>query len=282
MKKIIKIAAGVVAIALISALLLIANGLLGNPVSKALAERAALKHIEKTYPDLNLQLEKVNYSFKTGGYYALIKSPTSIDTHFSTDISLAGKILRDSYETDVLSGWNTYQRIDSEYRIMTDKIFEAPDYPYISHIDFGSLKMKEVDREVESSGPDYGISIEDLELDKKYDVKELAKTTGHITVYIQKEEVTVEKAGEVLLDLKEIFDMADVPFYSINFVLQKPRSDDGTPNEDKTELRVNDFLYSDIYEEGLEDRFIKSAKALEEYYEKKDTERQRMKLDKVK
>ncbi|MDI9475694.1 MAG: hypothetical protein WBI21_08500 [Natronincolaceae bacterium] len=281
MKKIIKIAAGIIAIALISTLLLIANGFLGNPVSKALAERAASKHIEKTYPDLNLQLEKVNYSFKTGGYYALIKSPTSIDIHFNVDISPAGKVLRDSYETDVLSGWNTYQRIDSEYRIMTDKIFEAPDYPYISHIDFGSLKMKEVDKEIGSPGPDYGISMEDLELDKKYDVKELAKTAGHITVYIQKEEVTVEKASEVLLNLKEIFDIADVPFYAIDFVLQKPRGDDGTPNEDKTELRVNDFLYSDIYEKDLEDRFMESAKVLEEYYKKKDAERQRMRLDKV-
>ena len=45
---------------------------------------------------------------------------------------------------------------------------------------------------------------------------------------------------------------------------------------------MNDFLYSDIYEEGLEDRFIKSAKALEEYYEKKDAKKQRMKSDLVK
>ena len=270
MKKTVKIVAGVLAITLIGFLIFIANGFLGNPISKALAERAGLNHIEKTYPDSNLQVEKVNYNFKTGGYFALIKSPTSIDTHFSVDISLTGRVLRDSYETDVLSGWNTWQRIDSEYRNMTDKIFEAPDYPYISHIDFGSLKMKMADSEIGASGLDYGISMEDLELDRKYDIKKLAKTAGHITVYIQDEEISVEKACEVLLGLKKIFDDADVPFYAIDFVLLKPRKDDGTPNEDKTELRINDFLYKDIYEDGLEDRFVKSAKALEEYYKKQD------------
>jgi hypothetical protein len=42
--------------------------------------------------------------------------------------------------------------------------------------------------------PVYGISIEDLELDKKYDIKELAKTAGNITIYIQSEEVTMKKS----------------------------------------------------------------------------------------
>ncbi|HZK18779.1 MAG TPA: hypothetical protein VFD15_05635 [Clostridia bacterium] len=280
MKKTIKIVAGVVAIALIGTLLFLANGLLGNPVSMALAERAALKHIENNYPDLNLKIEKVNYGFKTGGYYALIKSQTSIDTHFNVDISPTGKVLRDSYETDVLSGWNTYQRIDSEYRIMTDKIFEASNYPYISHIDFGSLKMNEADKEVGAFSPDYGVILEDLELDKKYDIKRLAKSAGHITAYIQKEEVSVEKASEVLLGLKEIFDRNDVPFYAIDLVLQKPRNDgDGASYEDRPELRVNDFLYSDIYGEGLGDRFMESAKALEEYYAKEDAKKHRMILE---
>lgn len=172
MKKIIKIIAGITAFILIGILLFIANGLLGNPISKGLAQQSARKYIEKTYPDLDLEVQRVNYSFKTGTYFAYVRSQTSLDTHFDLDISLAGKILRDSYENHVLSGWNTWQRIDSEYRIMVDKVFMAPDFPYVSHINFGSIQTIEADREVGSLRPAYGISIEDLELDKKYDVRE--------------------------------------------------------------------------------------------------------------
>ncbi len=270
MKKIIKIIAGVTAIILISLLLYVANGLLGNPVSKALAEQSASRYIEQNYPNMDLKVERVNYSFKTGTYFALVKSQTSIDTHFDINISLTGKILRDSYENYVLSGWNTWQRIDTEYRTMVDKVFRAPDFPYVSHIDFGSLKIKEADKEIGSIRPVYGLVMEDLELDKRYDIKELAKTAGHITIYIQSEEVNIKKASEVLLDLKKIFDKEDIPFYAIDFVLEKPRKDDGTPNEDRAELQVNDFLYRDIYDEGLEERFTRAVKELQEYYEKED------------
>ena len=270
MKKTIKIIAGITAIILIGILLFVANGMVGNPVSKTLAKQSASKYIQKNYPNLDLKVERVNYSFKTGSYYALIKSQTSIDTHFNLDISMTGKILYDSYESHVISGWNTWQRIDLEYRTMVDKVLNAPDFPYDSHIDFGSIEIKETDIEIGPIRPAYGLVLEDLELDKKYDVKELAKTAGHITIYIESEEVTIKKASEILMDLKEIFDKEDVPFYAIDFALEKPRKDDGLPNDNREEIWVKDFLYSDIYEEGLEERLTKAFLELKEYYEKED------------
>ena len=270
MKKVIKIIAGITAIILIGILLFVANAMVGNPVSKTLAEQRALKYVQKNYPNLDLKVERVNYSFKTGSYYALIKSQTSIDTHFNLDISMTGKILYDSYESHVISGWNTWQRIDLEYRTMVDKVLNAPDFPYDSHIDFGSIEIKETDIEIGPIRPAYGLVLEDLELDKKYDVKELAKTAGHITIYIESEEVTIKKASEILMDLKEIFDKEDVPFYAIDFALEKPRKDDGLPNDNREEIWVKDFLYSDIYEEGLEERLTKAFLELKEYYEKED------------
>ncbi|MFY9176292.1 MAG: hypothetical protein WBI74_05050 [Caldicoprobacterales bacterium] len=270
MKKTIKIMAGITAIILIGILLFVANGMVGNPVSKTLAKQSASKYIQKNYPNLDLKVERVNYSFKTGSYYALIKSQTSIDTHFNLDISMTGKILYDSYESHVISGWNTWQRIDLEYRTMVDKVLNAPDFPYDSHIDFGSIEIKETDIEIGPIRPAYGLVLEDLELDKKYDVKELAKTAGHITIYIESEEVTIKKASEILMDLKEIFDKEDVPFYAIDFALEKPRKDDGLPNDNREEIWVKDFLYSDIYEEGLEERLTKAFLELKEYYEKED------------
>ena len=69
----------------------------------------------------------------------------------------------------------------------------------------------------------------------------------------------MKKASEVLLHLKEIFNKEEIPFYAIDFVLEKPRKDNGTPNESMEEIRVNDFLYSDNYEAGLEERLTKAV-----------------------
>ena len=61
---------------------------------------------------------------------------------------------------------------------MVDKVFMAPDFPYVSHINFGSIQTIEADREVGSLRPAYGISIEDLELDKKYGCQGVSKNSG--------------------------------------------------------------------------------------------------------
>ena len=50
-KKILKIAALVIAIALIIGVCWFANGLVGNPISKSLATRTAEKYIEENFPD---------------------------------------------------------------------------------------------------------------------------------------------------------------------------------------------------------------------------------------
>ena len=49
-----------------------------------------------------------------------------------------------------------------------------------------------------------------------------------------------------------MFDKADIPFYAMDFVLRHSRTEDG--QSDDEEIRINDFLYQDIYEEGLTDR----------------------------
>ncbi|SDL00000.1 YfjL-like protein [Natronincola ferrireducens] len=270
MNKATKILAGITAVMLIIMLLYFANGLLGNPVSKLLAERSVPKYIAETYPDMDLVVDGINYNFKTGGYSAYIKSPTSIDTHFYLEVSLIGKVISNSYEDGVLSGWNTGNRISSEYRTMVNKIFDDPDFPYSSEIGFGDIPIVKGDVEIGYPEPNYGILLGELELDKIYDIKELAKSGGHVVFYAQSEEVSVEMASEILIDLKKFFQQAEVPFYAIDFYLEKPRSDDGLPNQDTTRIGVNNFLYSDIYEEDMEERLSIAVKKLQDYYAKED------------
>lgn len=273
MKKWVKILAGITAFMLIGGLLWFANGLVGNPISKALAENAAEKYIGEHYPHMELEISDAFYNFKNGNYRVNVQSPTSIDTHFTVALSQTGRIQYDDYEDKVLGRWNTYYRISSSYRSKLEAIFDSSDFPYESEISFGELRFKEVTEDNESFGPIYGLVIEDLELDKDYDLVELGKEAGYVVFYTEDEDVSVKKAAEILLDIKNILDKENVPFYAIDFVLEKPRVEQEKQNPHDISVRVNEFLYSDIYEEGLEERIAGAAKALEEYYNEQDAKR---------
>ena len=118
--------------------------------------------------------------------------------------------------------------------------------------------------------PDYGVKLNDLELDKMYDIKELAKTKGHIIFYAQDEEISFTKASELLMIVKDSLDEADVPFYGIDFILEKPRTPKGTANKDDITIHTANILYKDIYEDGLAERIEKAHDQLTEYYAEQD------------
>lgn len=270
MKKTMKIISGIIAFVIIGALLFFANAFLGNPVSKMIAKNATKNYIEENYKNRDFVIDEVRYNFKNSGYNAYIKSPSSVDTHFSVYVSMGGEVYRDSYES-VINGWNTYERIDKEYAEMVDKVLLSDEFPLVSHIHYGEIKLIENvrDIEVEFYGSNYGIKLTELKLDKEYDVKELAKTAGNIVYYAEDEEVSFEKAAVYLLKLKEFFDEKNIPFYAIDFILENPKGEEGY-TEDDFRVYVANFLYSDIYEDGLESRIEVAHNALMEYYREQD------------
>ena len=255
-KKWMKIAALIVALLIIAGLCVFANALVGNPISKWLATRTAEKHLEEVYGDTDFEIEKIGFNFKDTDYYAHIMSPSSEDSSFSLRIGMWGQLLLDTYESRVLSGNNTQNRLCMEYRALADTVLEAPDYPFTSFIAYGDLQVGFRPADVELPAdyyPEHYYIIEELVLDKKYDIRELAKKAGCMVVYVEDDVVTIERAAEVLLELKEVFDRKNVPFYSIDFVLEYPRKPEGgTIKEGR--VNVEGFLYSDIYEEGLVER----------------------------
>lgn len=267
-KRALKIGALVLALCLLAGVGWLANGLLGNPVSGWLARHTAERYLRETYPDTDFGIESVNYSFKTGGYYAHISSPSSVDSHFSLSLSMTGQLLWDSYPTDVTSRWNTWQRLEEEYRALTDKVFEAPDFPYDSNIAYGSLWMEQ---EYGEPAPP-GLLQSELELDKAYDMQKLGAECGRLCLYVRQEEVTAEAAAEILLDLRRRFDEAGVSFYCIDFVLNGPRNPDGSiPNDDR-QVETRYFLYDDITEEGLVARVRQADQEARAYHAARDAE----------
>ncbi|SCG99321.1 YfjL-like protein [Romboutsia sp. 1001713B170207_170306_H8] len=261
MKKSIKILSGGLAFLLIIVILYFANGLLGNPISKTVANNVSKEYIAKNYQNMKLNLSNASYSFKTGDYYVQVKSPISKDTHFSLTISPLGKIIGDTYESDVLGKFNTLTRIDKIYNDKVNNVIESKEFTYKSDIYFGELSEDMLDRNK-------------LELDKDYNLYELGKKAGHIVLYIQDEDVSFKKASEILLDIKSMLDKQSVSFYSIDFTLQKPRNENGELSSDDSYISVEKFLYKDIYEEDLENRVLKSYEDLQKYYKEQDLKKE--------
>ena len=270
-KKFWKILAGITAAVIFLGLAWFANAFLGNPVSKALATRTARQYLSQTYGDTDFVIQDVSYSFKDGGYYAHVSSPTSIDSHFTFSLTMTGKLSYDSYEHDVLTGNNTAYRLDMAYRDLVDTVLESPSFPYTLHIAYGTLQFAG-DWEVGNpcNFPD-AIPMAELELDRVYDLSELGSTGGHLVLYVEDDTVTVGRMAEILLDVKVRLDRAGIPFYAVDMTLMYPREEDDTRKEGS--LSILGFLSEDITPEGLETRVQDACDATQAYWAEQDKER---------
>ena len=208
--------------------------LFGNPLSYALIYLRGNAYLEDTYPELALEISDISYDFKRGGYVTTAASPDSLDTHFLLYTDWFGNISGDQYSY-VTSGINTAERIGQEYRALADSI-----------LDSGEL--------------DYGMDFASLELDKVYNIRTLGAAHGRLVLSIHDEQVTVERAAELLLELKAYLDEKGLPFRGIHFSLCQPLNAQGQNIGDQ--LQLVDFLYEDIYEEGLTERIAEHLAGL--------------------
>ena len=271
-KRILKIAAFVFAIALIVGVCIFANALVGNPISKAVATNTAEKHIEENYADKDFEIERVTFSFKDGYYHAFISSPSSIDSDFTILVDMWGKLRYDTYEDRVLSGGNTADRISRDYRAEVDKVLDSQAFPYNEHIGYGDFDFYPRVHLEEYSVPEYALITEDLTLDAFYDVNELGAKHGKLTIYIDDDTVSYERLSEILLDIRRIFDDTGVKFYVIDCVLEYPKNEDSSKKQEGR-VEVREFLYADIYEDGMVERVKASDEAAKAYYAEQDAEK---------
>ena len=271
-KRILKIAAFVFAIALIVGVCVFANALVGNPISKAMATNTAEKHLEENFADKDFEIERVTFSFKDGYYHAFIYSPSSIDSSFTLMIDMWGKLRYDTYEDRVLSGGNTADRISRDYRAVVDKVLDSQAFPYNEHIGYGDFDFYPRVHLEEYSVPEYALITEDLTLDAFYDVNELGAKHGKLTIYIDDDTVSYERLAEILLDVRSIFDDAGVKFYVIDCVLEYQKNEDSSKKQEGR-VEVREFLYADIYEDGMVERVKASDEAANAYYDEQDAEK---------
>ena len=254
MGRILKSIALTLVIAILLGACFVANALFGNPLSMALAKRAAGNYLAEKYSGTDLEIAEASYSFKDGYYYVYIKSASSIDTHFVLMMNSLGQLKFD-YSDHVKNGRNTANRIDSVYRAKVDEVLSSESIPCYVSIGFGEIVFK---MPSDTDAVSYAIDMSELVIDKEYDVNELGAVAGRLTVYVEDETVSVERLSEILLGIRDIFDAAGVRFYAINCVLEYPVGDDGISKPGH--LEVSDFLYSDICEPGLTERVAEENK----------------------
>ena len=271
-KRILKIAAFVFAIALIVGVCIFANALVGNPISKAMATNTAEKHLEENFADKDFEIERVTFSFKDGYYHAFIYSPSSIDSDFTILVDMWGNLRYDTYEDRVLSGGNTADRISRDYRAVVDKVLDSQAFPYNEHIGYGDFDFYPRVHLEEYSVPEYALITEDLTLDAFYDVNELGAKHGKLTIYIDDDTVSYERLAEILLDIRRIFDDSGVKFYVIDCVLEYQKNEDSSKKQEGR-VEVREFLYADIYEDGMVERVKASDEAAKAYYAEQDAEK---------
>jgi len=153
-------------------------------------------------------------------------------------------------------------------------VFDSPSFPYGCDIGFGRLEIhpqEAFDDPNVDDIPTYAINQSTLVLDKIYDTRELGRQAGHLIIYVESDTVTVEKAAEIMLNIKTIFDDAGIPFVAMDFTLQYPLPEEGMRPDG--EVSVADFPYDAIYEDGMIDRVEEADKALKAYYADQDAKK---------
>lgn len=256
----------------------------GNPISWALARKSASTYLKENFESTNFQISDIDYNFKTSGYDAEVVSPSSQDSYFTIYMNGWGQYEHDTYE-NITNGSNTLARIDREYNRLVDSVLTNGICPFPTGIVIGELRIAgliEVFSYTDENGNlqhytmdlEYGLNRSELILDKEYDIRALGAAHGNIVLYIYDPVVSVERAAELLLEVKQYMDEQNVPFHAIDFHLCEPRNENGQNTGDQ--ISVYDFLYSDIHEDGLNDRVQENWDAVQKHHAIQDAETARL------
>ena len=151
-------------------------------------------------------------------------------------------------------------------------MLDSQAFPYNEHIGYGDFDFYPRVHLEEYTVPEYALITEDLTLDAFYDVNELGAKHGKLTIYIDDDTVSYERLSKILLDIRRIFDDSGVKFYVIDCVLEYHKNEDSSKKQEGR-VEVREFLYADIYEDGMVERVKASDEAAKAYYAEQDAEK---------
>jgi len=197
-----KILAGIIALALIFCILLLTNGLVGNPISRIFANKAMKQYVNKNYSSLDLEIGTIEYNFTdgAGSYMGKAKSKTSIDTKF--DIYYRnGKVQRDDYKTAVLGMFNTTQRLQKEYSAAAKDIL-------VKKLKYNNLTV--------------GVGFQEGKSKPKLDVKfdKSLFSNAYVLINFNSSDDSIAAIAKVLTDINKVFVDNDYNFNKYSLQIQ--------------------------------------------------------------
>ena len=249
-------------------LAVIAVAFFGNPLSKALATRAAKIYMAAQYPSYTL--EQVGYNFKDGYYYAHLTDPAQVDGNFSLSLGWWGTVLSDDYDYRVTGGENTRNRLSMEYRDLVASVLETPQAGLPLDFGFGDLEIWSREALANDDCPAYALVTEELTRNGSYDVRELGAQAGHLVYYLQEPHPSLVRLTHWLLEIRRLMDEAGVPFVAIDLHLRDLPDEEGVRQD--SDLYVLHVPYGDIHEEDALQRVTDANRAAIAYYAQMDKE----------
>lgn len=211
-KRLLKIGAALLGSAIVVFLLLMASSVLGDPVSKYIAQKEIERYVEETYPEQQLSVSEVRYNFKLGGYYAEAASDTSIDTRFSVYWRF-GEGCSDGYAA-VTEGANTFSRMEAEY---TKRLYACiQDIPQANELSRAYLTENEWDK------------LPPIPLDTPFSLDLPLEYTAFLQFYEEEDEITLARAAQLTEQAYERINRKGYVFssYSISLQLEHSRAGD--------------------------------------------------------
>ncbi|WP_214760455.1 hypothetical protein [Exiguobacterium sp. s146] len=202
----------------------------GSDKAEQRAMEAAQEYVNVTYPDLSLRVADVMYlSLYDPKYHVTMASDTSVDTEFVVRITRSGQVVDDSYEEDVVSKENTYQRISEAYDTAVQQTITPT---FSNRIDF----MTELSDPAWRDDVAHGDAFTDLQLDQTIDLEFYGARYGILFLHAKDDSYTYDDVIALLRDVKRVADENELPFHSLKLQI----------TIDGNERYVEGIRYSDL------------------------------------
>lgn len=233
-------------------LLYVGDMFLGNPVSYLMVKHHSQKYLQETYPAaLQLQPGKIYHDWYNGGGYDIqVTSLVSRDTRFSLSYDRLGRLSWDGYDLFVASGNSTLTRLYEEYAALTEAALE----PVIGE-NICKASLSTIDHYTGQPVPlPRGIDPKELVLDAEYDVAQLGREYGYLSLNLFDTPVSAETAAAHLTAIKDALDQAGVGFASVDLFLMEQDS-----RNPENSLLIEGISYGDLCAEDLPQRLREKA-----------------------
>lgn len=236
-----------------------------SDIAQDIIDPKAAEYISQTYPDNDYVLSKAYYIFKDNCYRVKVHSPSSQDTYFSLYYDYKTyELIQDSYESSVLDGFNTRNRLVNAYDQLVDDCLASA--TCLSRVSSDFCKYSENISHGGYFSPN-GLDSQTLVVDQAYNVAELGAAYGflEVTAVLPKEEVNIRSALTILTEIDHLLAESSIGYSIIEITIVDAEYPDTTAK----------FHLYDVHPEDL-DRENPLA-YLQELWNAQETQRQERK-----